>query len=137
MFRNRKKNIQLSTSFVNEDVEMIRVRITSFFLTFVFYEIFKIMFILELTLTFHFLGWCFQWWSFKDKGPLGVDFCSKSVLDTYLGTYFSFFHLTLTVFQIGRQKVSKFSMSKIIWFFTPAYLSTYPYKICEKKITKY
>ena len=52
----------------------------------------------------------------KDKGPLGVctyvltglDFCTKSIIARYLGTHLSFFfHLTLTVFQIGRQKVSK------------------------------
>ena len=31
---------------------------------------------------------CSQWWSFKGKGPLGVNFSSKSVLE--------FFDLTLT-----------------------------------------
>ena len=42
-----------------------------------------------------------------------------------------FFHLTLTVFQIGHQKVSKcdFQCQKSSDF---SYLLTYPHKICEK-----
>ena len=41
---------------------------------------------------------CSQWWSFKDKGPLGVNFSSKSVLEFLFDLTFT---IVITDFQTG------------------------------------